>query len=181
VWPLHPAGCDLDRCEPPASTSSIEAVSHTDVGLAAVDASPIEVFAALVDVEARTVWLPPAGMSGTFSWFDARPGGGYRLTLTYDDEATRGKSAENADVVEVRFTAVDEPRQVVEEADFVSDDPSLAGTMTMTWSLEPADQGTLVTITATDVPDGISSEDHAAAFASTLSNLDKYLQDSRTV
>jgi uncharacterized protein YndB with AHSA1/START domain len=161
------------------STSNIMAVSHTDVGHATVEATPEEVFAALVDAEARTAWLPPAGMSGEFSWFDARPGGGYRLTLTYDDKATRGKSVENTDVVEVRFTAVDPPRHLVEEADFVSDDPDLAGTMTMTWCLEPVDRGTLVTITATHVPDGISSQDHAAAFASTLGNLDKYIQDSR--
>lgn len=154
-------------------------MSHTDVARATIDAPPSEVFAALVDAEARTVWLPPANMSGRFDWFDARPGGGYRLTLTYDDEATQGKSFDNADVVEVRFTAVDEPRQLVEEADFVSDDPRLTGTMTMTWSLESVGFGTLVTVTATDVPDGISSEDHAAAFASTLSNLDQYVRDSR--
>jgi len=158
---------------------SINSMSHTDVGRATIDAPPNEVFAALVDADARTVWLPPAGMSGRFDWFDARPGGGYRLTLTYDDEATQGKSLANADVVEVRFIAVDEPRQIVEEADFVSDDPSFAGTMTTTWSLEPVDRGTLVNITATDVPDGISSEDHATAFASTLSNLDEYVKDSR--
>jgi uncharacterized protein YndB with AHSA1/START domain len=151
-------------------------MSHTDVAQATINAPPSEVFAALVDAEARTVWLPPANMSGRFDWFDAKPGGGYRLTLTYDDEATRGKSFDNADVVEVRFTAVDEPRQLVEQADFVADDPSLTGTMTMTWSLESAGVGTLVTITATDVPDGISSEDHAAAFASTLSNLDRYVR-----
>lgn len=154
-------------------------MSHTDVGRASIDAPPEEVFAALVDAAARVVWLPPAGMSGRFDWFDARPGGGYRLTLTYDDESTRGKSQDNADVVEVRFTAIDEPRQLVEEADFVADDPDLAGTMTMTWSLEPVDRGTLVTITATDVPDGISSDDHVAAFASTLSNLDAYVTGSR--
>jgi len=149
------------------------------VGRATVEAPPNEVFAALVDEEARTVWLPPAGMSGQFSWFDARPGGGYRLALTYDDSATRGKSGEGTDVVEVRFTAIDEPRQLVEEADFLSDDPNLAGTMTMTWSLEPVDRGTFVTIAATDVPDGISSEDHTTAFASTLSNLAKYIEDRR--
>jgi len=158
---------------------SITAVSHTDVGRATVDAPPHEVFAALVDAEARTVWLPPAGMSGRFDWFDARPGGGYTLTLTYDDEATRGKSAENTDVVRVRFTAVDEPRQLVEEAYFLSDDPNMAGTMTMSWSLEPVDRGTLVTITATDVPDGISSEDHVTAFASTLGDLNMYVTNSR--
>lgn len=137
-------------------------------------------FAALVDEEARTIWLPPTGMSGRFTWFDVRPGGGYRMTLTYDDESTLGKSGENTDVVEVRFVSVDEPRRLVEEADFVSDDPDLAGTMTMTWSLEPVDDGTLVIITATDVPDGISSQDHATAFASTLSNLDEYVTHART-
>ncbi len=33
-----------------------------------------------------------------------------------------------------------------------------------------------MTITATGVPDGISSEDHVMAFASTLSNLNQYVQ-----
>lgn len=149
------------------------------MGRAVVDAPLDEVFAALVDEAARTAWLPPAGMSGRFSWFDARPGGGYRMTLSYDDATTRGKSGQNTDVVEARFVSMDEPHRLVEEADFVSDDPDLAGTMTMTWSLEPVDAGTLVIITATDVPDGISSEDHAMAFESTLSNLDAYVTRNR--
>lgn len=150
-------------------------MTHTDVGQAVVTAPLETVFAALVDETARTAWLPPAGMTGRFSWFDARLGGGYRLTLTYDDEATLGKSGGNTDVVEVRFLDVEAPFRLVEQADFVSDDPNLAGTMTMTWSLEPLDDRTLVTITATDVPDGISSHDHATAFASTLSNLGEYV------
>jgi uncharacterized protein YndB with AHSA1/START domain len=150
-------------------------VSHTDQGHKVVAASPSEVFGALVDADARTEWLPPRGMTGRFTWFDARAGGGYRLVLTYDDHATAGKSHDNADVVEVRFVSLKEPTEVVEEADFVSDDPAFAGTMTMTWSLEPVAGGTLVTITATDVPDGISSADHAQAFASTLDNLEAWL------
>lgn len=64
---------------PISSTSSIWRVSHTDIGQATVDAPADEVFAALTDAEARIVWLPPAGMSATFDWFDARPGGGYRM------------------------------------------------------------------------------------------------------
>lgn len=150
-------------------------MSHTDTVQAVVSAARDAVFDALVDEAARAAWLPPAGMSGRFSWFDARPGGGYRMTLTYDDETTQGKSGRNTDVVEVRFVDVDAPHRLVEQADFVSDDPDLAGTMTMTWSLEIVDGGTLVTITATDVPDGISSQDHAAAFASTLDNLGEHL------
>jgi uncharacterized protein YndB with AHSA1/START domain len=155
-------------------------MSHTDVGQAVVEAPPGDVFAALVDDVARTAWLPPAGMSGRFSWFDPRPGGGYAMTLTYDDAATQGKSGENTDVVEARFVSIDPPRQLVEEVDFVSDDPAMVGTMRLTWTLKPVDGGTHVTITATDVPDGISSEDHATAFASTLSNLDEYVAATRS-
>ena len=45
--------------------------------------APVEaVYAALVDQEALTVWLPPAGMTGVFERFDPRPGGSYRLVLT---------------------------------------------------------------------------------------------------
>jgi hypothetical protein len=40
---------------------------------------------ALVDPDALTAWLPPNGMTGRFERFDARPGGSYRLVLTYAD------------------------------------------------------------------------------------------------
>jgi uncharacterized protein YndB with AHSA1/START domain len=43
------------------------------------------VFAALTDPKAVVVWLPPDGMTGRFEHFDARPGGSYRLGLTYAD------------------------------------------------------------------------------------------------
>ena len=152
-------------------------MSHTDVGRLLVPATREAVHAALLDARARERWLPPSGMTGRFEWFDARAGGGYRLVLTYDDPTTPGKSGAATDVVDVRFTAVDPPSQVVEEADFVSADPALAGTMTMTWTLEPHADGTLVTITATDVPDGIDSADHAAAFEATLRQLAAYVAE----
>lgn len=152
-------------------------MTHTDLGSAVVSAAQADVFAALVDVDARTIFLPPTGMSGAFEWFDARPGGGYRMVLSYDDATTAGKTQANTDVVDVRFTALDPPSQLVEEADFLSDDPRFRGTMKMTWTLDTVPSGTLVTITATDVPDGIDRADHATALASTLANLDAYLRE----
>jgi uncharacterized protein YndB with AHSA1/START domain len=140
----------------------------------------VDVFAALVDVDARTIFLPPMGMSGVFEWFDAKPGGGYRMVLSYDDASTVGKSEANTDVVDVRFVAVDPPARLVEEADFAADDPLFRGTMKMTWTLETVPTGTLVTITAADVPDGIDSTDHRRAFASTIANLDAYLRSRPT-
>lgn len=53
---------------------------------ARVIAAPLErVYAAFVDPDALIAWLPPDGMSGRFERFDARPGGSYRMVLTYAD------------------------------------------------------------------------------------------------
>lgn len=115
-------------------------------------------------------------MSARFERFDARPGGSYRLVLTYMDAgSSSGKATANSDVVEARFVELVPGARVVQAIDFESDDPLFAGTMTMTWKLHSVDQGTLVEITARDVPGGISAEDHAVGMASSLANLAKHL------
>jgi hypothetical protein len=70
-------------------------------------------------------------MSGRFERFDARPGGSYRLMLTYASNA-RGKATADSDIVEAHFVDVVPGVRVVQAVDFVSDDPTHAGTMTMT-------------------------------------------------
>ena len=51
--------------------------------------------------------------------------------------------------------------RVVQAVDFESDDPSFAGTMTMTWELHSTDDGTIVEIKAEDVPVGIATSSAA--------------------
>ena len=48
--------------------------------------------------------------------------------------------------------------------------------MTMTWAVALVDGGTRVDITANDVPDGISADDHATGLASSLENLATYVE-----
>jgi uncharacterized protein YndB with AHSA1/START domain len=152
-------------------------MARTDTASRVIAAPPDRVYAALVDPAALTVWLPPEGMSGRFERFDARPGGSYRLRLTYDDATgAPGKATADSDVVEARFVDVVAGERVVQAVDFVSDDPAFAGTMTMTWELTALDDGTRVEIRAEDVPAGISAEDHAAGLASSLANLAAYLE-----
>ena len=67
---------------------------------------------------------------------------------------------------------------MVQAVNFVSDDPTHAGTMTMTWEVTAVDAGTRVDIRADDVPAGISAKDHAAGLASSLANLATYLEQS---
>jgi uncharacterized protein YndB with AHSA1/START domain len=141
-----------------------------------ISAEVERVFDALVDRRALESWLPPDGMTGRFERFDPAPGGSYRLVLTYVDPPDAGaKSSADSDIVEARFVDIVRNDRVVQAVDFVSDDPAYAGTMTMTWTVHAAGDATLVELTADDVPDGISAEDHAAGMASSLENLATYL------
>jgi uncharacterized protein YndB with AHSA1/START domain len=153
-------------------------MARTDTASRVIASPPDRVYAALIDPQALTAWLPPDGMSGRFERFDARPGGSYRLVLTYPDASStaRGKATADSDIVEARFVDVVPGVRVVQAVEFVSDDPANAGTMTMTWELTAVDDGTRVDIRADDVPAGISAEDHAAGLASSLANLATYLE-----
>jgi len=152
-------------------------MSRTDRGSRVMAAPPSRVWAALVDPGALAAWLPPGEMTGRFERFDARPGGSYRLVLTYSDAAgAPGKATADSDVVDARFVDIVPGERVVQAVDFVSDDPAFAGTMTMTWAVTAAGAGTRVDIVAEDVPDGISAEDHAAGLSSSLANLAAYVE-----
>src|ERR1700745_1310201 len=145
---------------------------RTDRASRVIAAPPERVWAALVDPNALLAWLPPSGMTGRFDGFDARPGGSYRMVLTYSDASgAPGKATADSDIVEARFGDIVPRERVGPAGGFVSDDPDYPGTMTMTWEVTAADAGTRVEIVAEDVPDGISAQDHAAGLASSLRNL----------
>jgi uncharacterized protein YndB with AHSA1/START domain len=152
-------------------------VPRTDTSSRVIEAPPDRVYAALVDRDQILAWLPPQGMTGSFERFDARPGGSYRLVLTYEDASTTaGKASADADIVEARFVEMVPGSRVVQAVDFVSDDPRYAGTMTMTWEIEAVEAGTRIVITADAVPDGISADDHQAGLTSSLANLAALLE-----
>ena len=154
-----------------------EAVGRIDAASRLIAATPEKVFAALVDADALCRWLPPSGMNGRFDHFDARPGGSYRLILTYSDNSDAGgKATDDSDIVEARFVDIVPNARVVQAIDFVSDDPSFAGTMTMTWDLVPVGESVRVEIRAANVPPGISAEDHLVGLNSSLANLAEYTE-----
>lgn len=150
---------------------------RTDTASRVIAVPKERVYAAFVDPEALATWLPPKGMRGSFEQFDPRPGGSYRLVLTYvEASASPGKATADSDIVEARFVDLVPGERVVQAVEFVSDDPSYAGSMTMTWKTTAVDEGTRVDFIAADVPVGISAEDHQAGLASSLENLAIYLE-----
>ena len=67
------------------------------------------IYQAFLDPAAMLAWLPPKGMKGQMQEFDAREGGGYRMSLTYLEPAhsPRGKTSAHTDIARVRFVEND--------------------------------------------------------------------------
>lgn len=116
-------------------------------------------------------------MSACVDAFDARPGGIFKITLTYrGDHSIAGKSSADTDIVEGRFVEFIPNERVVQLVTFQSDDPQFSGEMRMTRSLSAAHGGADVSIVAENVPTGISNEDHDFGLRSTLDHLARFVE-----
>jgi uncharacterized protein YndB with AHSA1/START domain len=112
-----------------------------------IKARPEELYAAFMDPGALVAWLPPGEMTGEIHEFDARVGGGYRMSLFYPatERSSRGKTSDKEDMVTVRFVELAPARRIVEGVKFVTTDPALFGEMTIEITFEPVSGGTEVT------------------------------------
>jgi len=110
------------------STRASGSAPRADTAWRVIAAPSARVFASLVDPEALAAWLPPDGMTALFEHFDPQPGGLYRLVLTYlDASGAHGKATADSDIVEARFIDIVPGVRVVQEVNFVSNDPAFAG------------------------------------------------------
>jgi uncharacterized protein YndB with AHSA1/START domain len=117
-------------------------------------------------------------MTGTVQAFDARVGGGYRMSLFYpaSEPVYRGKTSEREDRFTARFVAVTPPTKIVHAISFDSVDPAFSGEMTMVVTFEERDGGTEVTIVFEHIPPGIRPEAHEAGCRSSLEKLARALE-----
>ena len=135
------------------------------------------IYEAFVNPEALVSWLSPEGMSVHVDVFDARAGGSYQLTLTYEvDHSNPGKTSDHTDVSKGRFLELVPNTKIVLAGEFDSDDPAFSGEMVQTWFLEAVAAGTKVTIVNERVPEGIRKEDHDEGLNSTLENLARFVE-----
>jgi uncharacterized protein YndB with AHSA1/START domain len=146
---------------------------RTDTASVVIPAPPDAVYRAFTDAEALMSWLPPGTMTGRALEYDFREGGRYRIELTYGQAAPGavGKTTGRTDVSQGRFIALEPARRIVQSVEFDSTDAAFAGEMVLTWDLEPQGPETRVTVTAANVPPGISKADHDAGLRATLDNL----------
>ncbi|WP_372524440.1 SRPBCC family protein [Piscinibacter sp.] len=129
------------------------------------------VYRALLDVRAVATWKVPTGMTSHVHAFDAREGGSFRISLTYDTPTGTGKTTALTDTYHGRFVKLVANEQVVEVVEFETTDPALRGEMTITISLADADGGTDVLAVHDGLPPGVSTADNEAGWREALEKL----------
>jgi uncharacterized protein YndB with AHSA1/START domain len=117
-------------------------------------------------------------MTGKIHEFDARVGGGYRMSLYYptSEQEYRGKTAEREDRFTARFVELTPPSRIVQAITFDTMDPAFSGEMTMVVTFEDRDGETEVTIMFDNIPPGIRPEDNDAGTRSSLEKLARYIE-----
>jgi uncharacterized protein YndB with AHSA1/START domain len=141
-----------------------------------VHASRADVYRALLDPEAIASWRVPRGMSSHVHSFDAREGGSFRVSLTFETPDGAGKSTAHTDTYHGHFQRLVPDEQVVEVFEFETADPALRGAMTMTTTLTDAGTGTDVLIVHEGIPDAIPAADNETGTRMALANLARLVE-----
>ena len=136
-----------------------------------VKAARADVYRALLDAGAVATWMVPDGMTSRVHMFDAREGGSFRISLTYDEQTETGKTTAHADTYHGRFIKLVPNEQVVEVMEFETEDDSMRGEMTVTCTLTDAGGGTDVFAVHDNLPPGLSPADNETGWRMALDKL----------
>jgi uncharacterized protein YndB with AHSA1/START domain len=136
-----------------------------------VNAPRASVYRALLDANAVATWKVPTGMTSHVHAFDAREGGSFRISLTYDEPTGTGKTTAHTDTYHGRFVKLVTNEQVVEVVEFETTDPALHGEMTITITLADVDGGTDVLTVHDGLPSGVPTADNEAGWREALAKL----------
>jgi uncharacterized protein YndB with AHSA1/START domain len=125
-------------------------MTNNTVKLHRVFAAPVEkVFKAFVDADAMASWLPPYGFICKVHSFDAKVGGGYKMSFV-------NFSTGNGHLFGGEFLEII-PNELLKYTDQF-DDPNLPGQMITTIKLKSVLCGTELIATQEGIPDSIPTE-----------------------
>jgi uncharacterized protein YndB with AHSA1/START domain len=129
------------------------------------------VYRTLLDAEAVRHWMVPDGMTSYIHSFDAREGGTFRISLTYDIPTDAGKTTAQTDSFRGRFVKLVPDTEVIQVVEFETDDPSMQGEMTITYLLADANDGTSLTGLHENLPPGVSPADNELGWSMSVDKL----------
>lgn len=130
-------------------------------------AAPLsQVWRAFADPARLAAWFGPEGLTTEIESFDFRPGGDYRLTMTAGD----GRSFP----LKGRFVEIVEGRKLVMTWLWLMPDATGIETL-VSFVLEPAGEGTLLTLTHERFADADNAAGHGEGWDSSLRKLAAHL------
>ena len=110
--------------------------------------------------------------------YDAREGGSFRISLTYDAPDAVGKTAANTDTYRGHFAKLVADELIVEVLEFETEDPAMKGEMTIAVTLTDADGGTDLDAVHDGLPRGVSAADNEAGWRMALEKLAALVEES---
>ena len=141
-----------------------------------INAKPAAVYAALISAEAVGRWMVPDGMTSHVHLFEGRPGGRFRISLTYDAPDARGKSSAHTDTYHGRFVELVPNAKVVQVSEFETEDPAMRGEMMISFTLTGAEGGTDLLAVHENLPSGISAADNELGWRMSLGKLARLVE-----
>jgi len=135
-----------------------------------------QVYRALLDPEAVQHWMVPHGMTSEVHTFEPHEGGGFRISLTYDEPTDTGKTTSRTDSFHGRFVQLVPDTKVVQVVEFETDDASVSGEMTISYTLTEAVEGTQITGLHENLPPGVDPADNELGWTISLGKLADLLE-----
>jgi len=134
------------------------------------------VYRTLLDAEAVQHWMVPDDMTSQVHSFEAREGGTFRISLTYDAPTGTGKTSAQTDSFHGRFVRLVPDAEVVQAVEFESDDPTMQGEMTISYTLAEADDGTELVGVHENLPPGVTPADNELGWSISIDKLARLVE-----
>jgi uncharacterized protein YndB with AHSA1/START domain len=141
-----------------------------------VNAPRERVYRALLDARAVATWMVPLGMTSHVHVFDAREGGLFRISLTYDAPTGTGKTTAHTDTYHGHFVKLVPNEQIVEVMEFETADAALRGEMMVAFTLSDAGGGTDVLAVHENLPPGLPPADNETGWRMALDKLAAFVE-----
>jgi uncharacterized protein YndB with AHSA1/START domain len=120
--------------------------------------------------------MVPDQMTSRVHTFEAREGGAFRISLSYDVPTTAGKTSARTDSFHGRFVKLVPDTEVVQTVEFETNDPAMQGEMTITYTLADADGGTDLVGLHENVPSGVPPADNELGWSMSMDKLAKLVE-----
>ena len=135
------------------------------------------VYRALLDASDVATWMVPTGMTSKVHTFEAREGGEFRISLTYDAPTNAGKTSAQTDTFHGRFVKLVPDELVVQAIEFETNDPAMQGEMIVTLALRDVNGVTELVAEHDQVPPGVPPEQNELGWAMSLGKLRQLVEN----